>query len=305
VEYLTFTGLSACVRWLFLIFSANLTKTIRLSNEAYYYCTMVIQRLEEPPIQLFAVRESDIDIFESLDDLDRFLSPKPPANASQEVSSLNCGDLPLVSSHHFSKFPSSSSSFCSPNSSNSSLSLNSSVLCFKSFNFGDEPSVSFSDQSHSSRGTGRRRGSGSRRPSHRRRLTKQRHVEFNPRIKVRSIPHVQDTSEDELTTRWYRQDELADIKQEASETLRRVKAKEVPKDGEELRGLHMPKKQHRRSLWVMALTCVLDEQNRQDRDKVHDPETMAKLYQSFAFSSEQIAQVLGRQDAEAAREIYS
>jgi hypothetical protein len=265
---------------------------------------MVIQRLEEPPIQLFAVRESDIDIFESLNDLDRFLSPKPPSNASQEVPSLNCSDLPLMSSHHFFKNPSSSSSFCSPNSSNSSLSLNSSSLCSKSLSFGDESFVSFSEQSDSSRGTARRRGSGSRRSSHRR-LKKQRHVEFNPRIEVRNIPHVQDASEDELTTRWYRQDELADIKQEASETLRRVKAKEVPKDGEELRGLHMPKKRHRRSLWVMALTCVLDEQKRQARDKVHDPETMAKLYRSFASPSAQTAQVLGRQDAEAAREICS
>jgi hypothetical protein len=232
---------------------------------------MVIQRLEEPLIRHFVVKESDVDLFQSLDDLDFFLLPKS-----------------------------------SPNSSNSSLSLNSSVSGSKSLHFGDETFVSFSEQSHSSRGTASTIESGSRRSPRRRRVKKQRHVEFNPRIKVRSIPHVHDASEDDLTKRWYRQDELADIKQEASETLRRVKAKEVPKDGEEeLRGLRMPKKQQRRSLWVIALTCVLDEQKRQARDKVCDPETMAKRYRSFAFSSEQIAQVLGRQDAEAAREIYS
>jgi hypothetical protein len=116
---------------------------------------------------------------------------------------------------------------------------------------------------------------------------------------------MQDASEDELTERWYRKDELADIKKEASKHLRRAKAKELPNDGEEVRGLRMPKKQQRRSLWVMALTCVLDEQKRQARDKVHDPKTMAKLYRSFAFSSEQIAQDFGRQDAEAARELHS
>jgi hypothetical protein len=251
---------------------------------------MVIQSLEEPPIELYIVKESDVDIFENLG---CFWSPKPAANASQEASSLNCRDLPLMSSPYSSKNPSRRSSICSSkNSSNSSA-------CSKSLNYDEESCVSISEQSHSSKGTR------SRPTSRGRRLEKQHHVEFNPRIKVRSISHVQDASEDELTKRWYREDELADIKQEASETLRRVKAKEVPKDGEELRGLHMSKKQQRRSLWAMALTCVLDEQKRQARNKVHDAETMAKLYRSFALSSEQIAQVLGRQDAEAAREIYS
>jgi hypothetical protein len=226
---------------------------------------------------VFVVKESDVDIFESLDDLDCFLSPKPTATAS-------------------SKKTSHPSSICSSNSSNSSV-------CSKSSNFDDESLLPFSEHSHSSSGTAR--GSEHRRSSRRRRRKKQRSVEFNPRIKVRRIPHVQDASEDELTERWYREDELAGIKQKASETLRRIKADEVPNDGEELRGSHRSKKQQRRSLWVMALTCVLDEQKRQARDKVHDPETIAKLYRSFAFSSVQIAQVLGRQDAEAAREIYS
>ena len=263
---------------------------------------MVIQSLEEPPIQLFIVKESDVDIFERLDDLDCFLSPKPAATASQEASSLNCGDSPLMSSPSSSKNPSRRSSICSSNHSTSSS--NSSV-CSKSLNYDEESYVSTSEQLHSSKGTASTRGSGSRRASRRSRVKKQRRVEFNPRIKVRRIPHVRDASEDELTKRWYRKDELAGIKQEASNTLRRVKAKELPKDGEELRGLRMSKKKQRRSLWVMALTCVLDEQKRQARDKVHDSETMAKLYRSFVFSSEQIAQVLGRQDAEAAREIYS
>jgi hypothetical protein len=260
---------------------------------------MVIQSLEDPPIQLFVVKESDVNVFESLDDLDSFLSPKPTASASQEAFSLNCGDLPLVYLHHYSQNPRRRSSICSSNSSNSSV-------CSKSLNFGDESFVPFTKQSHSTSGTaGRTRGGGSRLSSRRRRLKKERHVEFNHRIKVRSIPHVQDTSEDELTKRWYRKDELADIKQEASKTLRRAKAKELLNDQEELRGLCMSKKQQRRRLWVMALTCVLDEQKCQARDKVHDPKTMAKLYRRFAFSAEQIAQVVGRQDAEAAREIYS
>jgi hypothetical protein len=258
---------------------------------------MVIQSLEEPPIQLFIVKESDVDIFERLDDLACFLSPKPTATASQEASSLNCGDSPLMSSPYSSKHPSRRSSICSSKSSNSSA-------CSKSLNYDEESYLSTSEQLHSSKGTASTRGSGSRRTSGTSRLKKQRRVEFNPRIKVRRIPHVRDASEDELTKGWYREDELANIKQEALETIRRVKAKEVPKDKEELRGLQKSNKKLRRSLCAMALTYVLDEQKRQTRNKVHDTEAMAKLYRSFTFSSEKIAQVLGRQDAEAAREIY-
>jgi hypothetical protein len=301
LQLLALAGLASCVPC--PILSANRT-SIELPNEAYYGCTMVIQRLEEPPAQLFVVKESDVDIFASLDDLDCFSSPVPNSVTACQEASLNCGDLSIIPSPYSSQKPSRRSSMCFSNhSSNHSSNSSGSSVCSKSLNYDDESYVSFTEQSNSNRGTARRRGSGSRKSS-RRRLKKQRHVEFNPRTNVRCIPPVEDASEDELTKRWYRKDELADIKQEASEIRRRIKAKEGPKDGEELRGLHMSKKQQRRSLWVMALTCVLDEQKRQARDKVRDPETMAKLYRSFAFSSEQIAQVLGRQDADAAREIY-
>lgn len=75
-----------------------------------------------------------------------------------------------------------------------------------------------------------------------RQLKRQCHVKFNPWIKVGSIPYVQDTSKDELTKRWYWQSEQANIKQEALETLQKVKAKEVPNDGKELQELHVSKK---------------------------------------------------------------
>jgi hypothetical protein len=69
-----------------------------------------------------------------------------------------------------------------------------------------------------------------------------------------------------------------------------------------LRGLHMPKKQRRRSLWILAITCVLDEQKRQARDQINDPETLAKLYVSFAFTATQTALEMARLDAKAVQE---
>jgi hypothetical protein len=65
----------------------------------------------------------------------------------------------------------------------------------------------------------------------------------------------------------------------------------------------MTQKRQRWSLWLMALTCVLDEQNRQTRNGVpkdRGAENLAKLYKSFAFSAVQIAQQIGQDDAEEA-----
>ena len=61
----------------------------------------------------------------------------------------------------------------------------------------------------------------------------------------------------------------------------------------------MPNKQQRRSVWIMALSCVLDEQKRQARDQVNDPETLAKLYSSFAFNPKKTAQEMAAQDVKA------
>ncbi len=110
------------------------------------------------------------------------------------------------------------------------------------------------------------------------RLQPKNKVTFHPRVDVRTIPKLNNLPEEELTSRWYQHYELAHIKNEVTETIRMAKNKELPVENDQntLRGLHMPKKQRRRSLWIMALTCVLDEQKRQARDQVNDPETLAK-----------------------------
>jgi hypothetical protein len=138
--------------------------------------------------------------------------------------------------------------------------------------------------------------------SRRRTIAPKKRVSFNSRIKVRGIPHVKDISQSELSHRWYQEEELAEIKQTASGIIKRAKASETL-EGECVHGLHMSKKQQRRSLWVMALSCVLDEQKRQSsHGLVRDPEKMAKLYKSFSFVSEQMAQANGKSDAQFVRE---
>jgi hypothetical protein len=157
-----------------------------------------------------------------------------------------------------------------------------------------------------------RRASGDHRNSdrrnHREKFSSRRNpkktVIFHPQVNVRTIPTISNIPEQELASRWYRHYELAHIKNEVTETIRMVKNKELPAESSEntLRGLHMPKKRRRKALWIMAITCVLDEQKRQARDQVNDTETLAKLYSSFAFTAKQIAQEMARLDAKAVEE---
>ena len=111
-------------------------------------------------------------------------------------------------------------------------------------------------------------------------------------VTVRFIPDIDDYSKEELAQVWYSEEELLLIKQDAQELMQQAKLKQIPHTEDALRGLHMRQKKQRRSSWVMALTCVLDEQKRQARGGGCDPETIAKLYKSFAFSATQMLRTL-------------
>jgi hypothetical protein len=130
-----------------------------------------------------------------------------------------------------------------------------------------------------------------------------RHVSFTSTVTVRCIPDLDDFSTEEKSQVWYNEEELLQIKQEAQQLIQQAKDRTISYTANELRGLHMTQKRQRRSAWMMALACVLDEQKRQVRDgvsKERAAETIAKLYKSFAFSAVQIAQKVAQEDALAA-----
>ena len=129
---------------------------------------------------------------------------------------------------------------------------------------------------------------------------RRRSISFHPRIQVRSIPHLSNLSEEERTQIWYQDHELGEIKKEATKTLRLAKKGAMLDEKEYcLRGLGSKSRlgQRRRCSWVMALSCVLDEQDRQQRLGVSDPERMATLYRSFANPSVQAAIMHAQEDA--------
>jgi hypothetical protein len=242
---------------------------------------MINQVLEAPIDKPFVVTDSDIDIFSCREDQD------------------NADLLPLCYSRvDFEDFHPTSSRLTETVRRSSIYSSSSSSICSKSILKCDDDSfVSCGDQSETSRNSDIRK--------HRRRfsspLKPKNTVTFHPRVSARIIPKLRNLSEEELKSQWYQNYELAHIKNEVTETIRMAKSNDLPAENGEntLRGLHMTKKQRRRSLWIMALTCVLDEQKRQARDQVNDPETLAALYSSFAFNAKKKAQEIARLDAKA------
>lgn len=298
---------------------------------------MVIQTIEQAPIEPFVVQQADVDLFDSLFELDSVVATNPRA-ATVRASTrprdhghpfmTSCSTLPEDSAglegvgcfvitdsedslHSRSlRRGSRRSSICSSTSSNSSV-------CSKSFGFndGDESIVSCDDsvsrqhhtdespKSHSSRRKHRRstKHHKSKKPSGD--LAPVRHVSFTSSVTVRCIPDLDDFSVEEKSQVWYNEEELLQIKHEAQQLIQQAKDRTIPHTANELRGLHMTQKRQRRSAWVMALACVLDEQKRQLRNGVpkdRGAETLAKLYKSFAFSAVQIAQKVGQEDSLAA-----
>ena len=243
---------------------------------------MINQVFEAPIDKPFVVTESDIDIFAFQQEAPGNFERLPPCYPKVDFDDFHPTSPPLTGTNL-------RSSICSSSSSS---------ICSKTLNYEDDASfVSCRDQSVTSRNSDIRK--------HRRRfssrLKPKKSVTFHAQVNVRTIPKVNNLPEEELTCLWYQKHELAHIKNEVTETIRMVKNKELSAENGEntLRGLRVTKKQQRRSLWIMALTCVLDEQKRQARDQVNDPETLAKVYSSFAFNAKKIAQEMARIDAKA------
>jgi hypothetical protein len=321
---------------------------------------MVMQTIEHAPIDdRFVVRQSDLDMFDSLDDLfmpsesstsesasSESLPVSPKKNKKSSKSSKKKKDklrhhqsmmmrsfssLPEDSEDHQAlennMMQSSSSLFLNSSSRRSSVSSNTSSnssVCSKSFGFndgdGDESIVSYGDESSSSQASDclssprSHRSSSSRKHSKRYTTGKpssikaaKKSVHFTSSVTVRSIPDLDDFTQEERSQVWYNEQELVQIKQEAQDLIEQVKERKLSHTVDELRGLHMTQKRQRRAAWVMARSCVLDEQKRQARHQHgngSDPETIARMYRSFAFAATQIAQKIGLDDALAAAKTY-
>jgi hypothetical protein len=221
----------------------------------------------------FVVKESDLDLFSCEE-----LSPTPRTQRFTSQPDEICN-------FEISPTPKRKMTRRSSTCSNSTSSSNSSSIASKTGSIASKRSTR----------SRRRLASTSTKPK--------KSVRFHSRVNFCRIPHLSDK---DITHRWYGPSELAAIKSDAVETIRHAKdlgVETFPDDSEHtVRGLYCSKKQQRRSR-SMARSSVLDEQKRQAREGVDDPENLAMIYSSFAFASEQIAQVNGQEDADVARRL--
>jgi hypothetical protein len=257
---------------------------------------MTVQTLEQNTgltAKPFVVKESDLDIFscEELPPTPRTQRCIPEPDESFDISNFEISQS--KSSRRYSTCSSSTSSSNTTSSSSSSTGSKSIAS-----DFGELSSIASTPDTRRSRRTPRRLASTRKKPK--------KGVHFHNRINFCRIPHRSQLSVEDITHRWYRESELIAIKSDSVETIRIAKEHGVDTfldDSEHsVRGLYFSKKQQRRSR-AMARSCVLDEQNRQAREGVDDPENLALIYRSFAFASEETAQVNGRQDADVARRL--
>ena len=99
------------------------------------------------------------------------------------------------------------------------------------------------------------------------------------------------------STIWYNEEELSQIKVQAKALIRYAKSHGLSSKTPELRGLHMKNKKQRKAHWMMALSCVLDEQQHLSAEEI------AEVYRRFTTGSVQIALRLGQEDADEALQV--
>jgi hypothetical protein len=130
-------------------------------------------------------------------------------------------------------------------------------------------------------------------------------IRFAPKIKVQQIPHIRSMPQDLVDTVWYNQQDYANIKKSYTATVRLMMrgllfSPEQENSEHCTRGLGYRTKEGsklRRKVKLSALIAVIEEQGRQFREGVCDPEKIAKVYKDRAATKSQtMAFVQGLKD---------
>jgi hypothetical protein len=137
-----------------------------------------------------------------------------------------------------------------------------------------------------------------------------RHVSFSKRVKVKKTLSAFDYTSEEMQATWYDSEEFEDMTSEVQRTVQMI-AKGQRLDESSChceRGIESKTPQGKdmtRSHRRKARKAVLhtQEQLRQKRVAVVDPEELAAVYAAYSSVSRYAAQVMGRSDEQAAREV--
>lgn len=132
---------------------------------------------------------------------------------------------------------------------------------------------------------------------------RQRKVRFHGRVQFKTIRHVADFSEDEITDGWYRKQDFIRMSDDVSEIAKLLGDGKEFLDGEELciRGLeHLVEEDvadYRAEKMIASIDAVLDEQDDQADEDVYDPDLIAEIYGDIVSPLLREAYLVGLRDA--------
>jgi hypothetical protein len=132
---------------------------------------------------------------------------------------------------------------------------------------------------------------------------RQRKVRFHGRVQFKTIRHVADFSDDEITAGWYRKKDFIRMSDEVAEIAKLLADGKESYEGEELciRGLeHLVEEDvadYRAEKMIASIDAVLDEQDDQADEDVYDPDTIAEIYGEIVSPLLREAYLVGLRDA--------
>jgi hypothetical protein len=132
---------------------------------------------------------------------------------------------------------------------------------------------------------------------------RQRKVRFHGRVQFKTIRHVADFSEDEISDGWYRKNDFIRMSDEVAEIAKLLADGKEFHQGEELciRGLeHLVEEDvadYRAEKMIASIDAVLDEQDDQAEEDIYDPDIIAKIYGEIVSPLLREAYLVGLRDA--------
>jgi hypothetical protein len=132
---------------------------------------------------------------------------------------------------------------------------------------------------------------------------RQRKVRFHGRVQFKTIRHVADFSDDEITDGWYRKNDFIRMSDEVAEIAKLLAKGEEFHEGEELciRGLeHLVEEDvadYRAEKMIASIDAVLDEQDDQMDEDIYDPDMIAQIYGEIVSPLLREAYLVGLRDA--------
>ncbi|KAG7364344.1 hypothetical protein IV203_037546 [Nitzschia inconspicua] len=132
---------------------------------------------------------------------------------------------------------------------------------------------------------------------------RRRKVRFHGRVQFKTIRHVADFSEDEISDGWYRKNDFIRMSDEVAEIAKLLADGMEFHQGEELciRGLeHLVEEDvadYRAEKMIASIDAVLDEQDEQADEDIYDPDLIAEIYGEIVSPLLREAYLVGLRDA--------